>query len=84
MHECGLQVDLNEIMDTMVGVPGSGLSTEQRKRLTIGVELASNPACCFMGTRFYISVFAMFEVFTCVAGVPSDCGIRVRHAAPAG
>ena len=33
----------------LVGVPGgSGLSVEQRKRLTIGVELVANPSIIFM------------------------------------
>jgi ABC-type multidrug transport system ATPase subunit len=44
-----VQVDLTDIMESMVGVPGAGLSTEQRKRLTIAVELSSNPSACFMG-----------------------------------
>lgn len=30
--------------DAVVGVPGEGLNVEQRKRLTIGVELAAKPA----------------------------------------
>ena len=29
--------------DSVVGVPGEGLNVEQRKRLTIGVELAAKP-----------------------------------------
>ena len=38
-------VELDIIGGTIVGVPGvSGLSVEQRKRLTIGVELVANPS----------------------------------------
>ena len=29
--------------DAVVGVPGEGLNVEQRKRLTIGVEMAAKP-----------------------------------------
>ena len=36
-------LDMEEYVDAVVGVPGEGLNVEQRKRLTIGVELAAKP-----------------------------------------
>lgn len=36
-------LDMQEFADAVVGSPGEGLNVEQRKRLTIGVELAAKP-----------------------------------------
>ena len=36
-------LDMQEFSDAVIGVPGEGLNVEQRKRLTIGVELAARP-----------------------------------------
>lgn len=42
-------IELDGIKDAIVGIPCmSGLSREQRKRLTIAVELVSNPSIIFM------------------------------------
>ena len=42
-------VELLPIQNKMVGMPKvSGLSVEQRKRLTIAVELVANPSVVFM------------------------------------
>ncbi len=42
-------VELVPLRNALVGLPGqSGLSTEQRKRLTIAVELVANPSIIFM------------------------------------
>ncbi|KAM0517595.1 hypothetical protein ACHAPS_008073 [Verticillium nonalfalfae] len=36
-------LDMQQYADAVIGVPGEGLNVEQRKRLTIGVELAARP-----------------------------------------
>lgn len=36
-------LEIQDIADALIGVPGAGLSLERRKRLTIGVELAARP-----------------------------------------
>lgn len=42
-------VELDNLKDAIVGLPGiTGLTTEQRKRLTIAVELVANPSIIFM------------------------------------
>ncbi|KAK8188116.1 putative ABC transporter [Phyllosticta capitalensis] len=41
-------LDMEEYADAVVGVPGEGLNVEQRRRLTIGVELAAKPQLLFL------------------------------------
>ena len=41
-------LELDNIGDSRVGDDSGGLSFEQRKRLSIAVELASNPSCIFL------------------------------------
>ncbi|KAI4152547.1 MAG: hypothetical protein LQ340_002854 [Diploschistes diacapsis] len=43
VHEVIKLLEMEEYADAVVGVPGEGLNVEQRKRLTIGVELAAKP-----------------------------------------
>ncbi|KIW91600.1 uncharacterized protein Z519_07567 [Cladophialophora bantiana CBS 173.52] len=37
-------LELHDIENTLIGLPGAGLSIEQRKRVTIGVELVAKPS----------------------------------------
>lgn len=37
-------LELNDLEHTLIGAPGSGLSIEQRKRLTIAIELVAKPS----------------------------------------
>ncbi|GAV89222.1 LOW QUALITY PROTEIN: ABC_tran domain-containing protein/ABC2_membrane domain-containing protein/PDR_assoc domain-containing protein [Cephalotus follicularis] len=49
IHEVMELVELHPLRQALVGLPGvNGLSTEQRKRLTIAVELVANPTIIFM------------------------------------
>ena len=41
-------IELTNLKGVIVGELGSGLSTEQRKRLSIAVEMAANPSIVFM------------------------------------
>lgn len=42
-------IELDEIKDNLVGIPGTnGLSIEQRRRLTLAVELVANPSIMFI------------------------------------
>ncbi|KAK4251297.1 ABC-2 type transporter-domain-containing protein [Corynascus novoguineensis] len=37
-------LELHDLADTLIGEPGAGLTIEQRKRVTIGVELVAKPS----------------------------------------
>lgn len=41
-------LELREIQDALVGTPGAGATIEQRKRLTLGVELVARPKLLFL------------------------------------
>ncbi|KAE8354612.1 ABC-2 type transporter-domain-containing protein [Aspergillus coremiiformis] len=41
-------LELRDISDALIGIPGAGLSIEQRKRVTLGVELVAKPTLLFL------------------------------------
>ena len=65
-------VDLTPLRDSLVGLPGiSGLSVEERKRLTIAVELVSACACS-ISTAGHVQSAGHIECFT-IAVEPVSC-----------
>ena len=41
-------LEMEDIADALIGVPGAGLNLQQRKQVTIGVELAAKPDILFL------------------------------------
>jgi ABC-type multidrug transport system ATPase subunit len=41
-------LDMQEFADALIGVPGAGLNLEQRKRVSMGIELAAKPDILFL------------------------------------
>lgn len=41
-------LEMEHIADALIGVPGAGMNLEQRKRVSIGVELAAAPDILFL------------------------------------
>ena len=83
-------VELGSLRDSVVGVPGvSGLSVEQRKRLTIAVELVRSRALCcgrlqqsYCGLCLLLSVAALFcnVPFAASSSIQGQRSIQHRRA----
>ena len=80
-------VELGSLRDSIVGVPGvSGLSVEQRKRLTIAVELVRSRAlCCGHLQQSYCGLCLSLSVAALLCNVPlaatsSIAGLEIRSA----
>ena len=41
-------LEMEDIAEALIGVPGAGLNLEQRKRVTVGVEMAAKPEILFL------------------------------------
>ncbi|KAF4626727.1 hypothetical protein G7Y89_g11429 [Cudoniella acicularis] len=41
-------LEMQDYADAVIGVPGSGLNLEQRKRMTVGIELVAKPSLIFL------------------------------------
>ena len=65
-------MELAPLAGALVGAPGqSGLSVEQRKRLTIGVELCANPSVIFMDeptSGWSVDLLTLSVPCVCVCG----------------
>jgi ATP-binding cassette subfamily G (WHITE) protein 2 (SNQ2) len=83
----GLLVELDNIADAIIGIPGAGLSIEQRKRLNIGIELVAKPLLLFLDeptsgldgqssfliVQFLRKLAAAGQSVVCVIHQPSAC-----------
>ena len=75
-------VELTSLRESIVGLPSiNGLSTEQRKRLTIATELVANPSIIFMdeptsGLDARAAAIVMRIVRNTVAGRTVVCTIH--------
>ena len=74
-------VELTPLRNSLVGIPGStGLSVEQRKRLTIAVELVANPSIIFMDEPTTgLRSSQLFLSFSCSAGHLLPDSLHLLH-----
>lgn len=73
-------LEMEDIADAIIGSPESGLAVEQRKRVTIGVELAAKPELLLFldePTRLVTSCspldFRLSHLHACIGGRPLRC-----------
>ena len=85
-------LEMEDIADAVIGSPESGLAVEQRKRVTIGVELAAKPELllfldeptsgldsqsAFNIVRFLKKLASAGQSILCTSKVPQACNIRL-------
>jgi hypothetical protein len=65
-------MDLSPIGEEIIGLRGSGLSTEQRKRVTIAVEIVANPV---RGRPFFVGrrSLKLFKLEPFLSVFPPSC-----------
>ncbi|KAL1845877.1 Multidrug resistance protein [Diaporthe australafricana] len=51
-----IMLEMEQYADAIIGVPGEGLNVEQRRRLSIAVEMAANPELLL-----FLELFQMFD-----------------------
>lgn len=58
-------LDMESYADAIIGIPGEGLNVEQRRRLTIAVEMVANPELMlFLGTFPFFSLGTLHFSYT--------------------
>lgn len=73
-------LELETIADALIGTPGSdGLNVEERKRVTIGVELAADPAFVSSGEYAYSRYRLLISMCFSVA-LPGRANFRARQS----
>ena len=81
-------LELDDLQDAIIGVPGAGLGVERRKRVTIAVELAAKPDLLLFldeptsGQCFFFFVHKDISRLTFIIFRSRFCWGRIHHPTP--